>query len=159
MNKISIFFRYEGFAIDLAAALAEKLHFNFTFKIVDDGKVTIWMMIDHQRWWQSETVMELAFFSTEVSRPPETGTGCLVRFRGRRPTSALPTSPSLPPGSLQPALVFFEVCISIGNLFLIQCHWMTLYQNKLDSLDSFTNIFAHPGLLRLPSPCPGWYLF
>ena len=38
-NKKYFFSRYEGFAIDLAAALAEKLHFNFTFKIVDDGKV------------------------------------------------------------------------------------------------------------------------
>jgi len=37
-TKLSGNARYEGFAIDLAAALAEKLHFNFTFKIVDDGK-------------------------------------------------------------------------------------------------------------------------
>jgi len=37
-TKLSGNERYEGFAIDLAAALAEKLNFNFTFKVVDDGK-------------------------------------------------------------------------------------------------------------------------
>ena len=31
--------RFEGFSMDLASALAEILHFNFTFKEVDDGKV------------------------------------------------------------------------------------------------------------------------
>ena len=32
-------YRFEGFAIDLADALSKILHFNYTFKIVDDGKV------------------------------------------------------------------------------------------------------------------------
>ena len=30
---------YEGFAVDLATALSSILGFNFTFKLVDDGKV------------------------------------------------------------------------------------------------------------------------
>ena len=31
--------RFEGFSIDLTKALAKLLHFNYTFKLVDDGKV------------------------------------------------------------------------------------------------------------------------
>jgi len=36
-EKLSGNNRYEGFAVDLAAALADILHCNFTFKLVDDG--------------------------------------------------------------------------------------------------------------------------
>ena len=32
--------RFEGFTVDLAAALSEQLHFNFTFKLVDDENVS-----------------------------------------------------------------------------------------------------------------------
>ena len=31
--------RFEGFSVDLAEELAKVLHFNYTFKLVDDGKV------------------------------------------------------------------------------------------------------------------------
>ena len=105
----------------------------------------------------------MALFSTEVNRPPATGTGCLVRCRGRRLTSALLTSPSPPPGSLQPAkLLFYEFCIS-GEPFHL--HWQFAIVSKQiryflqlpTSLDSFVEIFSHPGLLRLPSPCPGTF--
>ena len=37
-TKLSGNARFEGFAIDLADALSKILHFNYTFKIVDDGK-------------------------------------------------------------------------------------------------------------------------
>jgi hypothetical protein len=31
--------RFEGFAIDLMTAIGQRLNFNVTFKLVDDGKV------------------------------------------------------------------------------------------------------------------------
>ena len=31
--------RFEGMTVDLATELSKILHFNFTFKLVDDGKV------------------------------------------------------------------------------------------------------------------------
>ena len=39
MCSLILLYRFEGFAIDLADALSKILHFNYTFKIVDDGKV------------------------------------------------------------------------------------------------------------------------
>ena len=36
--------RFEGFAIDLATELSLLLGFNFTFKLVDDGKVSLFSM-------------------------------------------------------------------------------------------------------------------
>ena len=33
--------RFEGFAIDLATELSLQLGFNFTFKLVDDDKVSV----------------------------------------------------------------------------------------------------------------------
>jgi len=36
-EKLSGNARFEGFTVDLAAALSSQLHFNFTFKLVDDG--------------------------------------------------------------------------------------------------------------------------
>ena len=36
--------RFEGFAIDLATELSLLLGFNFTFKLVDDGKVRLSMV-------------------------------------------------------------------------------------------------------------------
>lgn len=37
-KKLSGNDRFEGFAIDLATELSQVLGFNFTFKLVDDGK-------------------------------------------------------------------------------------------------------------------------
>ena len=39
-EKLSGNDRFEGFAIDLATELSAVLGFNFTIKLVDDGKVT-----------------------------------------------------------------------------------------------------------------------
>ena len=39
-EKLSGNARFEGFAIDLASELAGVLGFNFTFKLVDDDKVS-----------------------------------------------------------------------------------------------------------------------
>ena len=39
-EKLSGNARFEGFTVDLAAALSSQLHFNFTFKLVDDGNVS-----------------------------------------------------------------------------------------------------------------------
>ena len=39
-NKLSGNDRFEGFTVDLATELSKILHFNFTFKLVDDGKVS-----------------------------------------------------------------------------------------------------------------------
>ena len=38
-EKLSGNDRFEGFAVDLASELSQVLGFNFTFKLVDDGKV------------------------------------------------------------------------------------------------------------------------
>ena len=38
-EKLSGNDRFEGFAVDLASELSKVLGFNFTFKLVDDGKV------------------------------------------------------------------------------------------------------------------------
>ena len=40
-EKLSGNDRFEGFAIDLATELSQVLGFNFTIKLVDDGKVNI----------------------------------------------------------------------------------------------------------------------
>ena len=73
--------RYEGFAIDLAAALAEKLHFNFTFKIVDDGKVPI--RIQRQQngrcWWWKWNVVQ---YGGELS--PGNWNGMLSKVQTQR---------------------------------------------------------------------------
>ena len=37
---IDVLFRFEGFTLDLALELSKILHFNFTFKLVDDGSVS-----------------------------------------------------------------------------------------------------------------------
>ena len=40
-EKLSGNDRFEGFAVDLAESLSQVLGFNYTIKLVDDGKVII----------------------------------------------------------------------------------------------------------------------
>ena len=51
-EKLSGNARFEGFTVDLATELSKLLHFNFTFKLVDDGNVSINLckfISDHSR--------------------------------------------------------------------------------------------------------------
>ena len=63
--------RFEGFAIDLATELSALLGFNFTFKLVDDGKVLFSFL--------QKNILRVIFVSTAAKHLPVTGMECWER--------------------------------------------------------------------------------
>ena len=63
--------RFEGFAIDLATELSALLGFNFTFKLVDDGKVLFSFL--------QNNIARVIFVSTVAKHLPVTGMECWER--------------------------------------------------------------------------------
>ena len=83
-EKLSGNDRFEGFAVDLASELSKVLGFNFTFKLVDDGKV----MRDRNRETERKCFDLSIFVSTAVRPRLVTGMGCWERFTMERRTSS-----------------------------------------------------------------------
>ena len=76
-EKLSGNAMFEGFAVDLADELSKLLGFNYTFKLVEDGKVG---------YCEVPAAICTDFYSTGARRRPGTGTACWARWRTEWPT-------------------------------------------------------------------------